>query len=102
MKNVKLTKAQEKLVQDIKQANGKDFYAGIRRVNTATALIKKGIIRAEDNGYGSNKLFLIEAECKEKTLNECKEDYVLACDKNGIQQRVKRGKDFIQFMIKNN
>jgi hypothetical protein len=35
------------------------------------------------------------------TLKECRADYVLAYDKNGIQQRVKRGKEFIQFMIKN-
>ena len=68
---------------------------------------KGGNIRFNVNGkmLKNNRLknnwSIVFEEEKPKTLAECRENYVLVNDKNGVTQRVKRGKEFIQFMIKN-
>jgi len=104
MKTLKLTSAQQKLINSIKESKEEWIWYNCRQTNTVEALLRKGIIKKDNgNGFGSYKISLVKNETEEKplTLKECRADYVLAYDKNGMQQRVKRGKELIKFMIKN-
>jgi len=108
MKNLKLTPAQNRFIEKVKNENENEVgYQGhCTEFGTRDALLKRGLIVEQtmklDHWLSAHKCYRLPVKETPLTLAECRMDYVLAYDNNGTQQRVKRGKELIQFMIKNN
>jgi len=104
---MKLSPAQIRFMEKVKNENENEvgYQIHCTEYGTRNALLKRGLIVEQtmklDHWLDEGKCYRLPVEEKPKTLNQCREGYVLAYDKNGIQQRVRRGKEFIQFMIKN-
>jgi hypothetical protein len=56
----------------------------------------------KNNIHSNNDNWSLVLEEEKKSLSDFQTDYKTAYDKNGIQHKVKRGKEFIEFMIANN
>ena len=56
----------------------------------------------KNNIHANNDNWSISLEEDKKSLSDFQTDYKTAYDKHGVQHKVKRGKEFIQFMIANN
>ena len=89
---MKITTAQNKFIETVKTFGEKGYQGYCEEVRTANALIKKGLIKEVDNRY-----FIVK---EEKTLAECQTDYKIVTDTEGNSYKVKRGRDFLDLMMK--